>query len=165
MGRINYARVLLGGLLAGVVVNLGEGIVSGVLLMDEYEAVMETHMLEEASWAVPGYVLSAFLLGFVITWVYAAIRPRFGPGWMTAAKAGAIVWVAALVVPVIWMGAMGIGFGAGPTLIALIGGLVEYALAGMAGGWLYKEGDGAVAAEPAAEPAAPTEPATPPPSA
>ena len=158
MGRINSTRVLLGGLLAGVVINVGEGILNGVILLDDYQANMEQYQLVEADWAMVGYLFSAFLLGFVIAWLYAAIRPRFGPGWKTGAIAGAAVWAAAYLTAGIWFGAIGLAYGVGITLLALLWGLVEMALAGVAAGWVYQEGTGEVAA---AEPvgAAPSAPA------
>lgn len=152
MGRINYTRVLLGGLLAGVVVNISEFLLYGVILMEQMQAMMEAAGLTEASWAMVGYVLSAFVLGLVVVWIYAAIRPRFGPGWKTAVIAGAAVWVASYAIPTVWMGAMGLAYGTGTTLMALVWGFAEIALAGVAGGWLYQEGGAAPAAPAASEP-------------
>ena len=34
MGKINFMRVLLGGLLAGVVINIGEGVLNEAILGD-----------------------------------------------------------------------------------------------------------------------------------
>lgn len=140
MSGINYARVILGGLLAGLVINIGEFVLNGVILMDEYTAAMETYNLTEASWAMIGYIVSAFILGLVAAWLYAAIRPRFGAGWKTGATAGVFVWLSAYFVPSIWFMAMGMSFGAGLTIMAMLWGVVELALAGMAAGWVYREG-------------------------
>lgn len=41
MGKINLARVLLGGLLAGVVVNIFEFVTNGVVLASQWEASMK----------------------------------------------------------------------------------------------------------------------------
>lgn len=149
MGRINYGRVLLGGLVAGVVINFGEFILNGLILMDDYQAMMEAYGLTEASWAMGGYILSAFILGFVAAWLYAAIRPRFGPGWKTGAIAGVALWAAVYPASLLWFGAMGLIGTVGMTVLGLVWGVAEYALAGVAGGWVYREG-----ATPAAEPAA-----------
>lgn len=148
MTGINYSRVLLGGLLAGVVINLGEFLLNGVFLMEHYTEMLALYNLEEASWAMGGYVFSAFILGLLVAWLYAAIRPRFGMGWKTGVIAGVAVWVAAYLVPTIWYAAVGLGGTAGITLFALAWGLVEVALAGVAGGWLYREGAVTGAAEP-----------------
>lgn len=160
MGRINYGRVVIGGLLAGVVINVAEFILNGLLLRDAYEATMGSYGLTEATWAMIGYIAAAFAIGLVLVWLYAAIRPRFGPGPKTAAMAGVALWFVAYVVPTVWFGAMGLALGTGATVLTLIWGLIELPLAGVAGGWLYQE------EEPEAEAAATqsTGPATPPPT-
>lgn len=145
MSGINYARVLLGGLLAGLVINISEFVLNGVILMDEYTAAMETYNLTEASWAMVGYIVSAFILGFVVAWLYAAIRPRLGMGWKTGATAGVVLWLGAIVVPSIWFNAMGMSYGAGLMVLSIVWGMVELALAGVAAGWVYREGADAAA--------------------
>jgi hypothetical protein len=159
MGRMNTGRILLGGLLAGVIINVSEFLLWGLVMADEMAANMEMYGLTEAGWAMWGYILAAFVLGIMIIWFYAAMRPRFGPGPRTAVIAGAAVWVVSGLIPYVWMAAMGLGYSAGLTVLALAWGLVEYILAGAAGGWLYQE-DQVAAAEPAA--AAPPPPPPPP---
>lgn len=41
MGKINWTRVLLGGLLAGVIINAVEFLINGVVLARDWEAVMK----------------------------------------------------------------------------------------------------------------------------
>jgi hypothetical protein len=136
---MNGKRVLLGGLVAGVFVNISEWILNAGILMDEYTAVVEAHGLTAASWSMAGYILGAFILALAIAWIYAAIRPRFGPGPRTAALAGVVVWIVGSVVPSIWFLAMGLTFGAGTTTLAVVWGLVEMVVAGLIAGWLYVE--------------------------
>ncbi|MEJ2204615.1 MAG: hypothetical protein P8170_10930 [Gemmatimonadota bacterium] len=136
---MNGKRVLLGGLLAGVFLNVSEGILNGALLMDDYQVLTQDYGLTEASWAMAGYILGAFVFGFFLAWLYAAIRPRFGPGWKTGAIAGTALWVVGYLVPGIWFGAMGLALGTGLTLLALVWGLAEMILAGIIAGWLYQE--------------------------
>lgn len=154
MGRINYGRVLLGGLLAGVVVNVSEFILNGLVLADAYSTMAMEYNLTEASWAMIGYILTAFAIGLVVVWLYAAIRPRFGPGPKTAAIAGIALWVPVYFVQSVWLSAMGLTLAAGALVTTLIWGLVELVLAGVAGAWLYQEGDTAAGApaRPSAEP-------------
>lgn len=140
MAKINLGRVIMGGLLAGVVLNVGEYILNQPILGDEWEAAMRALNLEPASGsAVALYVIWSFVMGIAIVWIYAAIRPRFGPGPKTAVIAGLSVWF------LVWL----MGFGATmitgmfPTslvLVTLLWALVEVTLAALAGGWLYREG-------------------------
>lgn len=143
MAGINYGRVVLGGLVAGLVINVSEFILNGVILMDDYAAAMESYNLTEASWAMGGYIGSAFILGLVVAWLYAAIRPRYGAGWKTGVTAGVVLWLGGYIVPSIWFLAMGMNYGTALTVLSLVWGLVELGLAGVVAGWLYREGGAA----------------------
>jgi hypothetical protein len=43
------------------------------------------------------YVFFDFIIGFLLVWTYAAIRPRFGPGPRTAVYAGLVFFVIGLI--------------------------------------------------------------------
>lgn len=136
---MNTKRVVMGGLVAGVFVNISEAILNGGILMDEYEAMGQMYGLTEASWAMVGYILGAWVLAFVVAWLYAAIRPRFGPGPLTGIIAGSAVWVVGYGVPTIWFLALGLSYGTGATVLSLVWTIVELAVAGIIAGWLYRE--------------------------
>ena len=136
---MNVKRMLLGGLLAGIWVNVSEAILNAGILMDDYKAMMADTGLIEADWAMVGYVVSALLTGFVVAWIYVAIRPRFGPGPATAVYAGLAVWVVGYAIPTVWFAAMGMTLSAGLTAMAVVWGLVELVIAGMIAGWVYQE--------------------------
>ncbi len=91
--KINIARVLLGGLLAGVVLNIGEYIVNEVVLASEMKADFARFGLPQPG---PDFiaraVISTFLLGIVIVYLYAVIRSHYGPGVKTAICAGLFAW-------------------------------------------------------------------------
>lgn len=90
MGKINYSRVLIGGLVAGLLV-LGFDVLGFMLMNMDMEAWLAQHALHEPPmWSI---YLCDILFGFLAVWLYAAIRPRFGPGWQTAAIAAAFMWI------------------------------------------------------------------------
>jgi len=130
---------LLGGVLAGLFLNASEFVLNAVILMDEYMAILERHGLTAASWAMYGFILATFAIGFVVAWLYAAIRPRFGAGARTGVIAGLALWVVGYAVPSVWFGAMGMALSAGSTTLAIVWGLVEMAIAGVIAGWAYRE--------------------------
>ena len=139
MGNINLTRVLLGGLLAGVVINVGEGILNELTLRGDWEAAMQALQLPMVGGVIQGvlFIVLGFVLGIVAVCIYASIRPRFGAGVKTAVIAGLTVWV------LIYIG-FGFPFLAGvfPTKlfwISAVWGLVEVPLATVAGAWVYKE--------------------------
>ena len=41
-GKINYGRVILGGLVAGVIINIVEGMMNGVVLASQWEEQMKS---------------------------------------------------------------------------------------------------------------------------
>jgi hypothetical protein len=141
MQEINNGRVLLGGLLAGLIINVGETILNVPLLGAEMDAAMRERGLEPvAGSAIGAFVLMAFALGIAAVWLYAAIRPRFGPGPKTAICAGLVVWALAYLYPTLGMIVMDL-FPMNLALVALVWGLFEATLATLAGAWLYREAD------------------------
>ncbi len=138
-GRINLMRVLLGGLVAGLVIVVGEFILNGVILGDQFAAHRESIGLGEPTaveLAVGAVITIAY--GVVLIWIYAAIRPRFGPGVKTALIAALTFWAIAylLFLTSIWAnGFVSVEF----AVASIIWGLFEAPVAALIGGWLYRE--------------------------
>src|SRR5437870_4135761 len=82
MGKINWGRVVVGGLLAGVVLNIVDYLTYGVWLKADMAAAMTGLGKSPAAMdsAIPLWVALDFVSGIGLLWVYAAIRPRFGGG-------------------------------------------------------------------------------------
>jgi len=139
MGKINWTRVLLGGLLAGVIINLFEFVTNGVVLRRDWaEAMKALGRSAMAPSALVVFVIWGFLVGISAIWLYAAARPRFGPGVKTAALTGFAFWVFAYALPTLGNWALGL-FPKRLLVIGVLVGLVEVILASVAGAWLYKE--------------------------
>jgi len=142
MGRINWGRVFLGGLLAGVVINVGEYLFHAVLFKDEVAEMMRALGKDPAAVmtgnAIAIWNLLGFLAGIGAVWGYAAIRPRFGPGAKTAIIAGVAVWYFSRFLGAI--GEMNMGMASQKMIMTgLVWGLVEIVIATVVGAWLYKE--------------------------
>lgn len=105
MGNINWGRVILGGLLAGVVINAVEFTLHAVILDPDWKAAMAAlgQPTQEDPADMMIYVGLGFLIGILAVCYYAAIRPRFGAGPKTAVCAGLGVWALAYLVPTIGM--------------------------------------------------------------
>jgi len=139
MTGINMGRVLIGGVVAGLVINVGEFVLNMFVLKTEMEAALARMNLPPVEGAQIGvFVTLAFVLGIATVWLYAAIRPRFGAGASTAMCAGSTVWFLAYVYPSLGMWVMGM-FPTGSMTIALAWGLAEVLAGAVAGGWLYQE--------------------------
>ncbi|NIM49492.1 MAG: hypothetical protein GTN62_04920 [Gemmatimonadales bacterium] len=146
MGQINAGRVILGGLLAGLILNVGESLANMVVFAGEYEAMLDRFNLEPVgAGGIAVFVVGGFVLGILMVWLYAAMRPRFGPGPKTAVLVGLAVWFLAWFWQALGMLVMGL-FGFQIFLLGEIWGVVEVVLAALAGGWVYREGEAAAAA-------------------
>ena len=139
MGKINLTRVLLGGLVAGLVINIGETILNMIVLGPEMEASLAARNLPPVgNDAIGSFVVMAFSLGIGIVWLYAAIRTRFGPGVPTAVLAGSAAWFFAYMYPITADAIMGM-FPGRVLAIGAAWGYVEAVLASIAGAWVYRE--------------------------
>ncbi len=140
MGNINWGRVLLGGIVAGVVVNVVEYTLHAVILDPDWKAAMAAlgQPTQEDPADIMIYVGLGFLIGILAVCYYAAIRPRFGAGPKTAVFAGLGVWLLAYLVPTIGMVPSGL-FPNRLLWLPVVVGIVELPLATMVGAWLYKE--------------------------
>lgn len=139
MTGINMARVLVGGIVAGLVINIGEFILNMFVIGAEMEALVARMSLPPLGGRQIGiFVVLVFALGIGTVWFYAAIRPRFGPGVGTALCAGAAVWFFAYLYPSLSMMTMGV-FPAGMTMLAVVWGLAEVLAGAALGAWVYQE--------------------------
>ncbi len=141
VGKVNWNRVIIGGLAAGLVMLLTEMVFFGGIFNQQMKDAMtalgkdfESGGLDQFAYFA-GYAL---VMGITMVWIYANLRPNYGPGSRTAMMAGLVVWALVFV-------AGGLGYAANDllplSLIALLVavGLGETLLGALVGGWLYKE--------------------------
>lgn len=137
MGNINYSKVLMGGLVAGILFFALHFLGFMILGMD-MDAWLAAHSLHEpAMWV---FIVTDILLGVMAVWLYAAIRPRFGPGARTAAIAAAFMWFF-FCLEYFGFHMMGL-FTQGDYTKMALWGVVQVFVATFAGAWLYREGVG-----------------------
>ncbi len=139
---INTKKVLIGGLVAGLVMNAIDFVVNGYLLAarmkaetDAFKPGLSDQMMQGS--AVIGYIVMDFVLAFALVWTYAAIRPRFGPGIRTASYAAGLFW---LLTMIFLSGYMHMGMmSSGLWFTFAFIGLVNYLLSAWAGAKFYTE--------------------------
>lgn len=140
MQDINMGSVVKGGLVAGLIINVVEMVVNVFVLGKQWEAVMKDlgKSSEMTGSQIAVLNLWGFAAGIVTIWLYAAIRPRFGPGPKTAVCAALAVWFLAYFSG----GFFPVVFGVYPAGLMAAGaaiGLVEVIVAALAGARIYKE--------------------------
>ena len=140
MAHTNRTRVILGGVVAGVVINVVEYVTNGVILRQSWGQAMQAlgKPADISAGAIVMFNLWGFLLGIAAVWIYAAIRPRYGAGPSTAVRAGLAAWALAVFLANLGNYPLGL-FPARLLVITTVVALVEIVLGTLAGGWLYKE--------------------------
>ena len=147
MGKINLSRVILGGILAGIVIDLFEGILNGAILASQWAEVLDG-LGKTGTMSVKQIVAFdawGLALGILTVGLYAAIRPRFGAGPRTGVLAGLAVWALAFAMG----GATPVFlhiFPVGTMATSLVVEAVGMAIAGVAGAAVYKESGATLAA-------------------
>ena len=139
---MNIKKVLLGGLLAGVVLNILDYIVNAFILGARMQAETEAFkpglsaQMMNASTMV-SYIIMDLVLGVALVWTYAAVRPRLGAGPRTALYVALLFWLLALIFLSGYrqMGIMSPGL----WWSFAFTGLIEFVIASLAGAGIYSE--------------------------
>jgi len=117
MGRINWMGLFLGGLLAGVVLN----ILNFAAMVIIYNTTGFTTMMI-------GYY---YITGVMAVWLYFSIRPRYGSGLKTAVLAGFAVGLLC--------GLTHYVLGISVSRRVLLATPVIYVIATLVGTWIYRK--------------------------
>jgi hypothetical protein len=95
---LNNGKVVVGGVAAGVVLTAIDLLTQSYILGDRMKADAEafrpgiTAAMTSGS-AIATYIITDLVIGLLLVWTYAAIRPRFGPGPRTAMIAAVLFWI------------------------------------------------------------------------
>jgi len=139
MKPINMAGVLKGGVVAGLIMNVSEFIFNVPVAGGRMEAELKAiNLPPPGGGAIALFSLATLVLGIMLVWVYAAIRPRLGPGPKTAICAGLIIWTLSYLYASLFFGGLGVNSW-GLIAFGLAWALVECVLAALAGAYLYNE--------------------------
>lgn len=139
MGKMNIGRLILGGIVAGIVGDILGYIVDGVVLAPRWAGAMRARGRSE--FTVNFLVLSNLLglvVGILMIWLYAIMRARYGAGPLTAIYAGLAIWLIGTLIPNAGLAGAGL-FPVGLMTMTTAGAVVESVAAALAGAALYKE--------------------------
>ena len=139
MSQINIGGVLKGGVAAGVIMNISEFILNVPVAGTQMEAELASHNLPPVSTAaIATFTFVTLLLGIATVWLYAAIRPRLGPGPKTAIVAGLFVWALSYLYASVFFYMLGTQ-SLGLVVLGVVWSGVEMIIASSVGAYLYKE--------------------------
>jgi hypothetical protein len=137
--RMNTGRILLGGLVAGVVANAIDYVSNEYVLAEGNNELMQRLGLnvDTVNASMSTWIAVDFVLGLLLVFTYAAMRPRFGPGPKTALVSSLTIWIG---IAAVVAGFTAMGIFTQPMFMkgALLNGVALVA-AGLAGAAIYKE--------------------------
>ena len=140
--EIRIGRLVIAGLVAGLILNIGEAALHAAVLGDAtiaaYTALSRTLVAEPLNLA--SLIVITFAQGIVMAWLYAMIRPRLGSRFTTVARVGLAAWLFSSLYSAVYLhsGLPGI-FPPGIVWIPVAWELVEYPLAMLAAAAVYGE--------------------------
>lgn len=153
---MNVKRIVLGGLLAGLVLNLLEAIGGAVFGLEQAWIDAQKALgkiIPDTTAADTLFLLMGFGAGIMAVWIYAAIRPRYGAGPRTAIIAAVMVFLCGPLMASLTEVLM--GWAPGKTVLkASVLFFFEYVAATLIGGWVYSEKKNVTADAPASTQAA-----------
>ena len=133
--RLNVRRLLFGGLAAGLVINVLEYLVHGLFLDAQWTAAFAALGKTPTGWTT--FIPANFLVGIIGMWVYARMRPSYGPGPKTAVRAALAVWVVFWVVPEAALQPLNL-FPNSLLFTVVVVGLLDSIPAILLGAWIYR---------------------------
>jgi hypothetical protein len=140
MSKINTGKVAVAGLVAGLVINVVDYVVNVPILGKQWAdatGALGIKLDQVNLQSAVGWIAMDLIAGFFTAWLYAAIRPRFGPGAGTGLRAGVVTWFIMHVAlgSLVWNGLYPLSL-----IVAMTAGAL---VAMLAGGWvagrLYSE--------------------------
>jgi hypothetical protein len=140
MGKINVVRLVLGGIVAGIAIDLLDYLVDGVWLAPRWAHDMA--LLGKPGLSPVQIIwlnVLGLLTGIAAIWLYAAIRPRFGAGAKTAFIAGMAVWFIGVFLPNVGFMYVPQLFSKHLTLYTTLGGIIEVGIGTLTGASVYRE--------------------------
>lgn len=142
--NLNRQKLLIGGLAAGLVLNIIDFLANAVIFAarmqaeaNAFKAGLGDQMAAMGGGQIAVYLFFNFIVGLLLVWTYASIRPRYGPGAKTAAYVALVFFVFGMILTYGYksMGMMSPGLWWSYTALWF----VNLMLSTTVGAWLYSE--------------------------
>jgi hypothetical protein len=140
MSKVNTGRVIVGGLVGGLVINVIDYVVNVPILGQQWADATKTlgvKIDQVQLLSALGWISMDFVAGLFAAWLYAAIRPRYGAGAGTALRAGFATWlIVHVALGALWWNGL---YPASLVMASTVGALVAMLAGGWVAGKLYRE--------------------------
>ncbi len=137
MGKINWGRVVLCGIVTGLAWTVLSSIITAFVARDFVAAVPGGRLSAPSGGLIAFLFIVNLVMGIWAMWLYAAIRPRYGPGPKTAVATGFSWWVISSLIDATWGS---FGFVVPRAVLApMAASLPAIIIAAVVGAWLYRE--------------------------
>ena len=138
--KINVSRLLIGGVVAGILVFVLDGVLHGMLLQQHWAATMAGvgRPVSNDPGSFGWFFTSGLFTGLTAVAIYAGLRGSLGAGPKTALVAGLLAWVLAIPVPLLSFVPMHI-FGRTMLILWTLVGAIPILAGTLAGAALYRD--------------------------
>lgn len=137
MARLNLPRIVLGGVVTGLVMVVGEAV--HILYVGSFgEALTDLGAVQPRTLTEVVSVLTILGAGVIMMWVYAILREHYGAGPTTAIRVGIAFAFMTHLLPAVALWHFGL-LPAGVMAVHALWGLIEVPVGLVAGAALYQE--------------------------
>jgi hypothetical protein len=92
----SISRIILGGLAAGVIMNIVDGAVNGGLFATQFDQFLtNADATDQKGGVLAFWICADFVYALTLSWLNVALRARYGRGPGSYLRAALVVWVVA----------------------------------------------------------------------
>jgi hypothetical protein len=92
MDTITAKQIIIGGLLAGLLINVCDVTVTVTTVAKKWNAVLAGQGIKPSPFTPPYYVTASFIAGVVLTWLISVLAAKYGLTRETALIASLLLW-------------------------------------------------------------------------
>jgi hypothetical protein len=92
MDTITVKQIIIGGLLAGLFINVCDVTVTVTTVAKKWNTVLASQGIKSSPFTPPYYITASFVAGIVLTWLISVLAAKYGLTRETALIASLLLW-------------------------------------------------------------------------
>jgi hypothetical protein len=92
MDTITVKQIIIGGLLAGLLINVCDVTVTVTTVAKKWNTVLASQGIKPSPFTPPYYITASFIAGIVLTWLISVLAAKYGLTRETALIASLLLW-------------------------------------------------------------------------